>query len=77
MGLDLSTILSELLVLDFRYFIVAIQNRQTGKFANCAPEIGFLPNFCASEIRFCASSFRIFSYNCVFVDKFCAVDKNN
>ena len=34
---------------------------QTGKFANCAPEIRIFTNFCASDIRFCAPRFRIFA----------------
>ena len=42
---------------------------QTGKFANCASEIGFLPNFCAYEIRFCTTSVPIFGYNFVWLIK--------
>ncbi len=39
---------------------------QTGKFANCAPEIRILTNFCAPGIRFCAPRFRIFAL-CFFI----------
>ena len=41
---------------------------QTGKFANCAPEIRITQNFSAPDFRFCAPNLQTFDPHCEVVN---------